>query len=103
MYKILLKIRILFESLFLYFGGVAFWLIFSMYFYSPVEEKFGQSGGHVFYAILTLFVGAIVIWILTERRKEIGECIATSVYIFLNLLSFFATGLFVMLYIASFD
>ena len=103
MSKVLLKIRILLESIFLWLGEAGAWLIMAMYFYSPVEEHFGQSGGFVFYVILTLLEIIIAIWILTEHRKDLKEQITTGNYIILNVISFLAIGIFVVLYISSFD
>ena len=98
-----LKIRILLESIFLGLGGVALWLIVTMYFYSPFEERFGLAGGTVFYVILTLLVMITAIWILTERRKDLGERIRTGTYIVLNMIPFLSIGLWILLYISSFD
>ena len=95
-----LKFRVLLESLFLWLGEIGLWFVGMVYLYVPIESRFGEI---VFYAILAIFGIVSAIWILVERRKDLDERISTGNYIFLNLLSFLAVGIWTILYIFSFD
>ncbi len=95
-----LKFRVLLESLFLWLGEIGLWFVGMVYLYVPIESRFGEI---VFYAILAIFGIVSAIWILVERRKDLDERISTGNYIFLNVLSFLAVGIWTILYIFSFD
>lgn len=95
-----LKFRVLLESLFLWLGEIGLWFVGMVYLYVPIESRFGEI---VFYAILAIFGIVFAIWILIERRKDLDERISTGNYIFLNVLSFLAVGIWTILYIFSFD
>lgn len=95
-----LKFRVLLESLFLWLGEIGLWFVGMVYLYVPIESRFGEI---VFYAILAIFGIVSAIWILIERRKDLDERISTGNYIFLNVLSFLAVGIWTILYIFSFD
>ncbi len=95
-----LKFRVLLESLFLWLGEIGLWFVGMVCLYESIESRFGEI---VFYAILAIFSIVSTIWILVERRKDLDERISTGNYIFLNLLSFLAVGIWTILYIFSFD
>ena len=95
-----LKFQILLEGVLLWLGEIGLWFVRMVCLYVPIESRFGEI---VFYAILAIFGIVSAIWILVERRKDLNERISTGNYIFLNLLSFLAVGIWTILYIFSFD
>ncbi len=103
MQKTMLYIRTLLENTFLWLGGIAAFLLGTYFFYDTFERAFGVRYSFVFYSILTLLVGALMIWVLTARRKSLGTQISTAVYILLNLIPIIAIGALILMWISSLD
>ncbi len=103
MQKIMLYIRTLLENTLFWLGGVAFFMLVCYFFYAPFEEALGVRYSFAFYAVLTLLVGALMIWVLAARRKALGTQISTAVYVLLNLIPIIAIGALILMWISSFD
>ena len=103
MKKLFLVIRIIIEGFMLWIGSIGLWFLFTYYFYSPIEHSYGQGGGAVFYTVLTIILAAATLWILIARRKEIGDKISTATYVILNLIPFMLCGIWIWLFMHSFD
>ena len=103
MKKILTGICVIIEGFILWTGSIGLWFLFAYYLYSTIESNYGQSGGAVFYAILTIVLAVVAIRILIVRRKEMGDKIDTASFVILNLIPFMLCGTWIWLFIHSFD
>lgn len=103
MQKIMLYIRTLLENTLFWLGGIAAFVLVCYFFYAPFEEAFGVRYSFVFYSVLTLLVGALMLWVLTARRKALGTQISTAVYVLLNLIPIISAGALILMWISGFD
>ena len=103
MKKLLLGNRVIIEGFTLWIGSVGLWFLFTYYFYSPIESNYGQGGGAVFYAVLTIILAVVAVWILSARRKEMGDKISSAAFVILNLIPFMFCGTWIWLFMHSFD
>ncbi|HBI86048.1 MAG TPA: hypothetical protein DDX71_07185 [Ruminococcus sp.] len=101
MQNLMTKIRVFFEALFLWLGGVCFFALSAMYLYGYAYDLWGIRGGRWFYAVLILLDALIVLWIMIARRRELGDRISTPLYIILHIITAALTGALLLMYIAS--
>ena len=103
MQKTMLYIRTALENTLLWIGGVAVFALGAGFLYDPFINLFGRRSSAAFYVILTVLTAALVLWILAARRKELGERIATAVYILLNLIPMILIAVLIMMWLSGLD
>ena len=81
--KILLRIRILLESLFLWTGGITLYFVLIGAFMDQIMHTRNKAG---IYTLLVILFAAVIIWILVGRRKDLDERIKTYAYVIWSLL-----------------
>lgn len=101
----LLKFRIFLEGLFLGAGGFIFFCIIEMLCAEPFNHLFGTGpkSDDILHGITIALLLAAGIWILSARRKTLGDRIGTGAFIFLTLLPFILLGGFLLMFLSSFD
>lgn len=96
----LLKLRVLTEGFFLWFGGLGLFYMLMLYIEPHMDSIKGQDTLHLITGAL-LFAAAV--WILVSRRKELGERISTAAYVILSVIPLIIGTASVLLYICSLD
>ena len=94
MNKVLLGIRIIIEGIVLWTGSAVLWYIITDRFYHFFFD--GRDGLTWSDAAFAVPIAALIICILTERRREIGKKIHTSAFVILNLASVAFFGVIIM-------
>ena len=97
---IALKLRVLTEGFFLWYGGLGLFTVLMVYIEPHMDTIRGQDMLHIITGTL-LFAAAV--WILVCRRKDLGERISTAAYVVLSMIPLGIGTASVMLYIYSLD
>ena len=101
MKSIALKIRVLFEGFFLWFGGLGLFMMLMIYIEPHTGSRQSEDILHITTGVL-LFAAAC--WILVERKKDLGDRISNAAYAVLSVIVPLAVGFTsVWLYANSFD
>ncbi len=97
---IALKLRVLTEGFFLWFGGLGLFYMLMLYIEPYMDTIRGQDTLHIVTGVLLL---AAAVWILVSRRRELGERISTAAFAVLSLIPLGICAASVMLFIYSLD
>ncbi|MCR5122442.1 MAG: hypothetical protein K6B74_08485 [Ruminococcus sp.] len=96
----LLKLRVLTEGFFLWFGGLGLFYMLMLYIEPHTDSIRAQDMLHVTTVAVLL---AAAIWLLVSRRKELGERISSAAYVILSVIPLIIGTASVLLYIFSLD
>ena len=80
---IMLKIRVLLEGFFLWFGGSGLYFMLMIYVEPHMKDRHGEDILHIVTGIV-LFAAAS--WILVERKKDLGDRISHAAYVVLSII-----------------